>query len=125
MPGLQVWANCRAYNPEGTIVRQMGDRLSDTWEKKWYQQGVEAKWEGLMRELKEEDVRSPPACCTHSSICSLGSNALSPCAAGSLFGHTQTVAGCVGTQLTPRLQQPLMWPSQLPKQSRPTRCSRT
>ena len=54
----QVWANCRAYNPEGTIVRQMGDRLSDTWEKKWYQQGVEAKWEGLMRELKEEDVRA-------------------------------------------------------------------
>ncbi len=52
-----MWANCRAYNPEGTIVRQMGDRLSDTWEKKWYQQGVEAKWEGLMRELKEEDVR--------------------------------------------------------------------
>ena len=38
-------------------MRQMGDRLSDTWEKKWYQQGVEAKWEGLMRELKEEDVR--------------------------------------------------------------------
>jgi len=58
---VQVWANCRAYNPEGTIVRQMGDRLSDTWEKKWYQQGVEAKWEGLMRELKEEDVRAPPA----------------------------------------------------------------
>ena len=56
-----MWANCRAYNPEGTIVRQMGDRLSDTWEKKWYQQGVEAKWEGLMRELKEEDVRAPPA----------------------------------------------------------------
>ena len=54
----QVWANCRAYNPEGTIVRQMGDRLSDTWEKKWYQQGVEAKWEGLMRELKEEEVRA-------------------------------------------------------------------
>ncbi len=53
-----MWANCRAYNPEGTIVRQMGDRLSDTWEKKWYQQGVEAKWEGLMRELKEEDVRT-------------------------------------------------------------------
>lgn len=53
----QVWENCRLYNPVGTAVRQMGDRLSETWEKKWYQAGIEARWEGLMRELTEEEVR--------------------------------------------------------------------
>ena len=60
----QVWENCRLYNPVGTQVRGMGDRLSETWEKKWYQSGIEARWEGLMRELKEEEVSAAlrPAC---------------------------------------------------------------
>ena len=53
---VQVWENCRMYNPVGTAVRQMGDRLSETWEKKWYQSSVEPRWEGLMRELTEEEV---------------------------------------------------------------------
>lgn len=58
---LQVWENCRMYNPVGTAVRQMGDRLSETWEKKWYQSGVEPRWEGLMRELTEEEVPPTPS----------------------------------------------------------------
>lgn len=52
----QVWANCRAYNPEGHPVRQMGDRLSDAWEKKWHASGIEGKWEDIMREEKADEV---------------------------------------------------------------------
>lgn len=55
-----MWENCRLYNPVGHLVRQMGDRLSETWEKKWHQSGIEARWEGLMRELTEEEVPLPP-----------------------------------------------------------------
>jgi len=39
-------------------VRQMGDRLSDAWEKKWHASQIEGKWEALMREEKEEEVPS-------------------------------------------------------------------
>ena len=55
-PLQQVWTNCRLYNPEGHPVRQMGDRLSDAWEKKWHASQIEAKWEALMREEKEDEV---------------------------------------------------------------------
>ncbi len=43
-----VWSNCRTYNQLGTPVRQWGDQLSDDWEKKWAEMGVEAKWDELM-----------------------------------------------------------------------------
>ena len=57
----QVWTNCALYNPPNTPVRVMGDRLTETWEKKWYQSGIEARWKGLLRELTEEEVRQLPA----------------------------------------------------------------
>jgi hypothetical protein len=44
----QVWTNCRTYNQIGTPVRQWGDQLSDDWERKWTELGVEAKWDELM-----------------------------------------------------------------------------
>lgn len=45
-------------------MRQMGDRLSDAWEKKWHASGIEGKWEDIVREQKADEVRavSPLAC---------------------------------------------------------------
>jgi Bromodomain len=51
-----VWQNCRTYNPVGTQVRQLGDRISDAWEKKWLQAEIEKKWEQLQEELLIEEV---------------------------------------------------------------------
>jgi hypothetical protein len=48
-------------------VRQMGDRLSDAWEKKWHASGIEGKWEDIVREQKADEVRTvykPLACVT-------------------------------------------------------------
>jgi hypothetical protein len=39
-------------------VRQMGDRLSDAWEKKWHASGIEGKWEDIVREQKADEVRA-------------------------------------------------------------------
>ena len=52
-----MWTNCRLYNPPGHAVRMMGDRLSDAWEKKWHAGQIESKWEALIREEKEDEVR--------------------------------------------------------------------
>lgn len=70
-----VWENCRTYNLPGTPVRNMGDNMSDNWEKRWVQSGVEAKWdEELRRQRAEEMVRmegpavaNPHALCAPSS----------------------------------------------------------
>ena len=39
-------------------MRQMGDRLSDAWEKKWHASGIEGKWEDIVREQKADEVRA-------------------------------------------------------------------
>jgi hypothetical protein len=51
-----MFANCRTYNKVGTPVRRMGDALSDLWEKKWAQQGIEAKWALEMERQKDEQL---------------------------------------------------------------------
>ena len=53
-----MFANCRTYNKVGTPVRRMGDALSDLWEKKWAQQGIEAKWALEMERQKDEQLVS-------------------------------------------------------------------
>jgi len=54
-----MFANCRTYNKVGTPVRRMGDALSDLWEKKWAQQGIEAKWALEMERQKDEQLVRP------------------------------------------------------------------
>ena len=39
----QVWLNCKTYNRPGQDVRKMGDRLSDSFEKKWAASDIESK----------------------------------------------------------------------------------
>jgi len=56
-----MFANCRTYNKVGTPVRRMGDALSDLWEKKWAQQGIEAKWALEMERQKDEQLVSERA----------------------------------------------------------------
>lgn len=51
-----VWYNCRLYNQPGQAVRNMGDNLSEMWEKRWQQSGIEAKWEEELRRQKAEDM---------------------------------------------------------------------
>lgn len=52
-----VWANCRIYNPVHVPVRNMGEAMSDAWEKRWTSSGIEAKWEEEMhRQNLEEQV---------------------------------------------------------------------
>ncbi len=51
-----VWENCRTYNLPGTPVRIMGDNMSDNWEKRWVQAGVEAKWEEEVRRQRAEEM---------------------------------------------------------------------
>lgn len=53
-----VWHNCRTYNQLGTPVRQWGDQLSDDWEKKWAETGVEAKWDELMAQRDPQASRA-------------------------------------------------------------------
>ncbi|KAK9820597.1 hypothetical protein WJX72_012140 [[Myrmecia] bisecta] len=52
----QIWTNCRLYNQVGSAVRMMGETLSDNWEKKWVQAGLEAKWEAEMEQQRAEDM---------------------------------------------------------------------
>lgn len=44
-------------------MRQMGDRLSDAWEKKWHASGIEGKWEDIMREQKADEVHAVSTSC--------------------------------------------------------------
>eukprot|EP00951_Prasinocladus_malaysianus_P046938 scaffold648205_cov48-Prasinocladus_malaysianus.AAC.1 len=39
----QIWENCRTYNRPGQDIRKMGDRLSDSFEKKWAASEIEKK----------------------------------------------------------------------------------
>lgn len=55
-----VWSNCRTYNPPHVPVRNMGEAMSDAWEKKWTVSGIESKWdEELHRQGLEEQASSP------------------------------------------------------------------
>ena len=52
-----VWSNCRTYNPPHVPVRNMGEAMSDAWEKRWTMSGIEAKWdEEMHRQTLEEQV---------------------------------------------------------------------
>ena len=54
-----VWSNCRTYNPPHVPVRNMGEAMSDAWEKRWTVSGIEGKWEEEMqRQGLEEQVGS-------------------------------------------------------------------
>ena len=54
-----VWANCRTYNPPTVPVRNMGEAMSDAWEKRWSTSGIEAKWDDEMhKQALEEQVGS-------------------------------------------------------------------
>jgi hypothetical protein len=44
--------NCRLFNPQGHMVRNMGDSASNTFEKKWEQKRVEEEWEGELKRHK-------------------------------------------------------------------------
>lgn len=53
-----VWSNCRTYNPPHVPVRNMGEAMSDAWEKRWNMSGIEGKWEEEQhRQNLEEQVR--------------------------------------------------------------------
>lgn len=54
-----VFANCRNFNPPGQPVRNMGDQLSDFFEKKWAESGIEQKWEEEKRPQEGEVKPSP------------------------------------------------------------------
>jgi hypothetical protein len=43
-----VWNNCRTYNQANSTVRVWGDQLSDDFERKWTESGLEAKWDDLV-----------------------------------------------------------------------------
>lgn len=52
----QIWLNCQLYNAPGQVVREMGDRVMETWEKRWEQSQLESKWEEELRRQKAEDM---------------------------------------------------------------------
>lgn len=54
---LQVFENCRLYNPLGTNVRGWGDDLSDSFERAWASSDVESVWQALQDERFGHQVR--------------------------------------------------------------------
>lgn len=54
-----IWANCRTYNQVGSAVRTMGDKLSENWEKRWKQCGVEEKWKEYLSRQDGGSSRVP------------------------------------------------------------------
>lgn len=52
----QVWANCRAYNVVGSMVRNYGDQLSDEWERKWAESNIEAIWDEAVLQKDPQNV---------------------------------------------------------------------
>ena len=57
-----VWSNCRTYNPPHVPVRNMGEAMSDQWEKRWSTSMIETKWEEELhrQNLEEQVLNSPP-----------------------------------------------------------------